>query len=100
MLNEIRNFNVDRESLEDMVAIHILGTLVADGYETYGTEAPEWLTSKLRTIKRQIRAKVQDQLEKDLMDARLKLETAKTPQEKKAALQLEIKRLQTQLEKA
>lgn len=97
MLAELKQFNVEREGLEDLVAMHATGAVILAEFEAMDVDAPDWLEPKLRAVKRQIRAVVADRLEKRLADARLRLESLKTPVEKKAAVQAEIKRLEASL---
>jgi len=96
MLNieDLRRYNVDNGPIEDLVALLAGGELILAKFEGIEVEPPDWLPLKIKAIKREIRAKYSDQLEQKLAKAKLQIENLKTPQEKKAALSAEIRRLE------
>lgn len=98
MYEQLKNFNVDRGSVEEMVALLAFGKMLEAEYESFedfGIETPDWLTAKLKAIRREIRARHSDNINRKLADAQLRLESLKTPAEKRQAMLAEIKRLQT-----
>lgn len=97
MLKELRQYNVDIGNLEDMVEMHLQGSLILKHFEDLDIDIPEWLPGKLRQIKREIMQKVSDKIEKRLSEARLRLESLKTPIQKKAEIEREIKKLEASL---
>ncbi len=93
----IRQFNTEREGIEELVAMYAFGMTVKEQFEALDVEEPEWLTPKLKAIKRQIAAMVADKTSQKLDNARARLEGLKSPQEKKADTLKEIDRLKKQL---
>lgn len=96
-MNAIRQFNTEREPLEDLVVMLALGQLIMAEYEKLNIDEPDWLAPKVKAIRRQAQLTVRDQQEKRLAEAKMRLESLKTPQEKKAQLQKEINQLQRQM---
>ncbi len=100
MLNQLRTFNAESGSIEDAVALSAFARAFQEEFEKVGAEVPEWLPSKVKEIRREIRNRQQDAIEKQLADKKARLATYKTPQEKRAETEEEIKRLEGMLTKS
>jgi hypothetical protein len=96
-LNEFKNFDANRLSLEELVSLSAFGTALRQEYETLQLDEPDFLDSQLKSLKREIRTRNADRLEKSLREKRARLETLKTPTQRKTELQKEIKELENQL---
>lgn len=83
--------------LDEAVALSAFGRSLKAEYEAQAIETPEWLDNRLRELRREIKVRTQDVLDKRLREAKARLETLKTPTERREALEAEIKRLEAQL---
>ncbi len=65
MLEQLRKFNKDMTTpLEEMMALSAFAKGLRAEYETKTIPVPEWLTSTMTTLGREISSKISDQLEK------------------------------------
>jgi len=94
MLEQLKRWNLDTGSVEDLVSLHAFGVMVRAHYETLNIETPEWLDAKLRQIKREIVQRNSDENERRLKVFKAQLDNLKTPTERKAEIQKEISRLE------
>lgn len=83
MLQEFRSFDVNRKSLDELVVLAAFGRQLSEEYEYREIDAPEWLGVQLKTLKREIRNRVADQLERRKRELDLRLESTKSTTEKK-----------------
>jgi phage host-nuclease inhibitor protein Gam len=97
IIDELKNLDTDRLSMDDLVGISARARAARTEYELYQLEVPELIDSKLRTLGREINTRKAEKLEKDLHDKKARLEAFKTPQERKAELKKDIKALEDQL---
>lgn len=97
MLEQLKNFDASRLGLDELVALSALAVSLRDQYEQLDLDEPDWLDIQLKSLKREIRTRNADRLEKSLREKKARLETLKTPTQKKAELQTEIKNLEKQL---
>lgn len=97
MLSQFVSFDADRLSLEDLVSLAAFGRSLRAEYEELDLEEPQFIDIQLKSLKREIRTRNADRLEKSLREKKARLETLKTPTQKKAELQSEIKKLEAQL---
>ena len=98
MLNQFKTFDVNRIDMEELVVLSQFGRGLKQEYETLGMKVPEYIDTQLKTLRREIRARNQDRIEKELAEKKIRLESLQTPQEKKLKLKQEIKQLEEQLE--
>lgn len=96
MLSELKNFDAKRMDLNELVALSAFGTAFKNEFESLGVETPEWVAVNLTSLHREIKSRNADRLASRIRDARNRLETLKTPSEKKAALVKEIADLEKQ----
>lgn len=97
MLNEIKNFNIDRLDMDELIDLAAMGSLLQEKFTSMGVEAPEWLAENLETIHREIKAKNRDRIASKIKAAKSRLETLRTPDEKRNSLQTAIELLEKQL---
>jgi DNA repair ATPase RecN len=97
MLEQLKNFNVNAASIEEMVALRAYGSLVRDEFDAQMVEVPEWLEIQLKNLARQIKAKNADRLAARRKEVQARLENLKTPTEKKTELRKELQSLDKQL---
>lgn len=97
MLEQLKNFNVNAASIEEMVALRAYGSIVRDEFDKHQVEVPEWLDVQLKNLARQIKAKNADRLEARRKELKARLESLKTAPEKRAELRKELQALEKQL---
>jgi hypothetical protein len=97
MLEKLRSFDVDRLDVEEAIALSAFARSLKSEYEALGGEAPEWLDNRTRELRREIRARQQDGIEKRLHEAQARLEALKPAAERREELQAEIDKLKASL---
>jgi hypothetical protein len=96
MLNQLKNYNAQgRLDLDDLVAIASFGRALCTEYAEQKLEVPEWVSSQLRAVRHDIRAKVSDRIEARKKEIKLTLQRLATPAERRAALEEEYTALNT-----
>jgi hypothetical protein len=97
MLSELRTISAQRADLEELVEAAAFARALESEFSAVGVPSPEWLTNTAKSIRREIKSKNQDRLAQKLQSAKARLETLKTPDEKRSGLENEIKQLEEQL---
>lgn len=97
MLDDLKNWNADRMDITELVALVSFADGVVAKFQELGIEAPEWVGENTRAIHTEIKSKNRDRLAMKLKAAKARLETLKTPDEKRKATEDEIARLTEQL---
>lgn len=94
MLEKLKNLDVERIDLDEAVELSAIGRVVKDEYEKNGAEAPTWIDDRLREVRREIRARQADMIDKRLREAKARRASLKTTEEKRADLDREIAELE------
>lgn len=97
MLNLLKNLQIDREGLEELVAVLAFGKSLQAEFDLQGIDQPEWLEDRIKLLTREVRDRNHDQLQAKLRKAKTALASMATPEQKRASLQKQIKQLETQL---
>ena len=97
MLDLLKNFQADRMDLTELVTLAAFGDLVSAKFTELSVEPPSWVDENLKSLKREITAKNSDRLSSKLKSAKQRLETLKTPDEKRKQTEDEIAALEKQL---
>ena len=97
MLSELKNFDANRMSIDEMVTLRAFGRTLEGEYEAQNVETPDWIEVQLKQLDRQIAAKNADRLEARRREITARLENLKTPNEKKAELRRELAALDKKL---
>lgn len=97
MLDDLKNFNAERMDLTELVALASFADSVVAKSQELSVELPEWVTENTKSLHREIKSKNQDRLAMKLKNAKARLETLKTPDEKRKATEDEIAKLTQQL---
>jgi hypothetical protein len=100
MLSELKNFDAKRMDIVELVAVASFGRDLLAEFEELGVESPEWIAQNLTAVHREIKSRNADRIASKLRDAKARLETLKTPSEKRTDLQAEIARLEKQAKSA
>jgi DNA repair exonuclease SbcCD ATPase subunit len=96
LLDELKNLDTDRMSLEDAVELSAYGRMVEAEFITLGVGAPEWLPIRLKELRREIRTRRQDLLDKRLREAKNRLQALKPTEERRAETQAAIDRMEAE----
>lgn len=92
-LEQLKNLDLARPSTEELVVFSAMATLLHAEYDRLGVDVPEWLDTRVRELKREIRSRQSDATEKRIRELRLSLDRLKTPDEKRAQISAELARL-------
>jgi hypothetical protein len=95
MVNQLKNFQVDRLDMDELFALSALGKQLQAEYATRQMSAPAWLTDQLGVLEREITMRRKDDLEKKLREVKAQRTGLETASEKRERLDRE----QTELEK-
>lgn len=93
MFEQLRNLDVQRPSLDELVFLSMLARGLRAEYEHATVDIPEWLDSRQRELKREISTRQQDAIDKRRSELKSRLEALKTPSEKRVELEAELARL-------
>ncbi len=97
MLEQLKNLDLDRIGIEDAVELSSQGRQIQTEFEALNVEQPAWLATRLRELRREIRVQQQDRIEKQLREAKARLEVLKPAEQKRTEVEAEIARLQALL---
>lgn len=100
MLNELKNFDTNRMSIDEMVSLRAYARNLVSEYDTQMVDEPAWIETQVKTLDRQIAAKNADRLEARRREIKARLENLKTTVEKRAELKKELAALDRQLVEA
>ena|SRR5215813_9540589 len=98
VLDQLRNFSADRLDIDELVALAAFGRTLRSEYETHQLEEPEWLDVQLKSLRREIHTRNADKLEARRREIGARLESLKTPAQKKAELLKEKQAIDKQLQ--
>jgi hypothetical protein len=93
-LDELKNLDLIRLSLEEVVYLYGTATSLKRCYMELSTDAPVWLDERISELKREVRTRKTDVMAKRLREAKIRLESLKTAEEKREALRKEIAELE------
>jgi hypothetical protein len=88
---------VDRMNMDELVMAWAELEQLRGAYVGLSLQAPSWLTDNQASVRREIELRRKDDLWKALQNAKSRMESLKTPEEKRGDLRAEIDRLQAQL---
>jgi|SRR5208337_424196 len=100
MLHEFQNFNKERLDMAQLVALAAFGRQLRAEYETHQLEEPEWLDVQIKTLRREIVSRNADSIDARRREIRSRLDSLKTPTEKREELQKELAALDEKQTKA
>lgn len=97
MLVQLKNIDMARYSLDELVSLSAYAKGLSTEFQANGIDCPEWLQLRQKELVREIRTRNADELERQLRAARNRMESLKTPEEKREAARAEIDRLEKML---
>lgn len=98
LLQQLKSFVADRLDLDDLIALAAFGRHLRTEYETNQLDEPEWLDVQLKSLRREIHTRNADKLEARRREINARLESLKTPSQRKQALLKERYDIDKQLE--
>ncbi len=98
MLQQFKSFDVDRLDTDELIGLLAFGQLLRAEYEKLEMDEPDWVNDKIKTLKRELRAKNAEKLAARAREINSRLESLKTPTQRKSELQKELSKIQKQLE--
>jgi len=97
MLANFKNFSADRMSLDELVALAAYGRQLREEYDQHQLEEPDFVDSQLKSLRREIHARNADRLEARRKEITSRLESLKTPTQRKSELLKERAEIDKQL---
>lgn len=94
MLNQLRNLNLDRGDMAELLALAAFGFDLREQYVNHDLEVPEWLTENLLALDREVDSRRKDELKRQLKQTQFELERIKPAEEKRKELAEKAARLQ------
>ena len=93
MLGNFKTFTADRLDLDELVSLSAFGKTLRKEYEAHQVEVPEYVSTQLNALTREIKGRVTDSIEARKKQIKSQLESLKTPAERRAALEAELGKL-------
>lgn len=90
MLDNLKNFDSNKASIDEMVSLRSYARQLMDEYDTQVVEVPGWVTAQAENLDRQIEAKNQERLHAKRREVMARLENLKTPTEKRSEYKKEL----------
>ena len=97
MVEQLRNVDIDRAPVADVMALSAFAKSLRAEYEARQWEVPAWIDDKIRLIGRYIEMQRRDSLELRLAQAKASAATMLTTAERREKVQAEIAALEQQL---
>jgi ATP-dependent Lon protease len=93
-INALKNFNADRMDLDDMVGLLADSKALRAEYEALQIEEPEYIDTTIKAIRREITARNADKIAARKRELTARIDSLKTPAQKKAELEKELAKLE------
>jgi ATP-dependent Lon protease len=94
MLDQFKNFNTEGLELDELLALSAFGRAMRTECEAQKVSEPEYVAEQLNTLRREIEARMSDRREARKREIKAQLESLKTKEEKRAALEQELAALE------
>jgi ATP-dependent Lon protease len=94
-LTTFKNYNTTRADLDDLVAMAAFGRALRTEYEAHQIEEPEFVSSKLKSLRAEIADRNADKIASRKAEIKARLDSLKSPKEKAAELRKELEALET-----
>lgn len=99
MLDQLRNLNLDRVDIEDMVALKTFSTALFSGFSEVGLPVPEWIREKNEQLTVEIRNRRRDLLLREKKALQSEADKLRTPAERREDLQKRLAAIDGELNK-
>lgn len=95
MLERLKNFDVERADVEELVALSAFARQLTEEYKLQLIASPEWLEIRTAELKREIGTRQADIRAKRVREIKAKLNGLKTAEEKRTELAAELAALES-----
>lgn len=99
-LNTFKNFTADRMDIDELVALYAFGKALRAEYDALQVEEPSFVDAQLKSLRREITSRTADKLEARKRELAARIDSLKTPAQKKTELEKELAALEKQLASA
>jgi hypothetical protein len=96
-LNTFKSFSADRMDIDELVALMAFGKSLRAEYDALQMEEPAFVDLQLKSLRREITARTADKLEARKRELTARIDSLKTPAQKKQELEKELATLDKQL---
>ena len=96
-LASFKTFSADRMDIDELVALHAFGKSLRAEYDTLQLEEPSFVDLQLKSLRREITARTADKLESRKRELTARIDSLKTPAQKKTELEKELAAIEKQL---
>src|ERR1700679_3300105 len=93
-----KSFTGDRMDIHELVALMAFGKSLRAEYDALQMEEPAFVDLQLKSLRREITARTADKLEARKRELTARIDSLKTPQQKRSELEKELASLEKQLE--
>ena len=93
-LQSFKTFNADRMDVDELVALLAFGKTLRTEYEALQLEEPEFVDTQLKSLRREINARNADKIAARKRELTARIDSLKTPTQKKAEAEAELARLE------
>ena len=93
-ITALKNFNADRLDMEDLVGLLADSKALRTEYEALQIEEPEYIDTTIKAIRREITARNADKIAARKRELTARIDSLKTPAQKKAELEKELAALE------
>jgi hypothetical protein len=97
MLAQFKNLQIERMQLEELVALLVFAKQFRDEFDGLNVEPPSYVDTNLKALRREITGRIADDLEKQKRELVARLDSLKTPSQRKAELQKQLSTIEKQL---
>ena len=99
-LGTFKSFTADRMDIDELVALMAFGKSLRAEYEALQMEEPAFVDLQLKSLRREITSRFADKLEARKRELASRIDSLKTPAQKKSELEKELANVEAQLASA
>lgn len=96
-LDELKKFDVDRMSVEEMIYLEMDAQRLRSAYETRAIPSPEWLTEQIRVLNVEVDRRKNDDMQKRLRELKAADAADMSASERREARKAERDRIEREL---
>lgn len=96
-LERLKSLAIEGLDLDEAVHLSMVAGQLREHYGNLQLESPDWLDTRIRELRREIKTRTADALEKRLKEAKARFESLKPASERRDEAAAEIKKLEEML---
>lgn len=97
MVEQLKSMSVTRNDLEGLIELSAFARTFAAECDEVGVQKPDWLVSAQDALNTEIKARIRGNLLKRKSEISARLESLKTPQQRKSELSKELREIEAAL---